>query len=268
MKVAFRKYYYVLRYYLTRFMVFRFRMFTWILVDAANFLIFPFLWLSIYGSRTDIAGYSRADIVTYYLILGLISIGFTSHIGRHVRSHIMQGDLNKHLIQPARYFIICFISESGYKTITAIITLIFGFFLWLFVPQYLVLPENLLVVIIFAISLITAFSMSQFIEYAIGLTAFWLGETRAVEHATDIIKVIFAGTIAPLTFYPPAFQVIADYLPFKFMGFFPAQVYLGQITIAEAIPQLGLAFIWLGILGTLIAFTWKKGLRTYEGVGI
>lgn len=243
-------------------------MIIWVGVDLMQLFIFPFIWLSIYGSRTEIAGYARADIVTYYIVMGLIAVGFTSHIARHVRVHIMKGDINKLLLQPVNVFLMYYISEAGYKSVTTIFTLILGFFLWLAFPQYLLLPENIITILVFALSLLLAFMLSQFLEYLIGLTSFWMGETRAIAHALEILKLIFAGAIAPLTFFPETFQYIANLLPFKFMGYIPAQIYLGNIAIREALLELTFGFGWLSVLGLLIYVTWKRGVKKYEGVGI
>ncbi len=263
-----RKYFFIFKYYVERILVYRIRILIWFFCDIVNFVVFPFIWLHIYGSRTTIADFTREDLVTYYIILALISAGFTSHISKYVREDIMKGDLNRSLTRPEPHFIRCYLSEIAYKSISCAIALCVAFVIWLIVPQYIVQPNSLFTVLFFALGLFFAFSISQFIEYIIGLCSFWLGETRALTHTSEMLTMLFAGSIAPLSFFPTFFQKIAAVLPFKFLGYIPAQIYLGQLTKTEIYQELLLATGWLCALGLLIWYMWRKGLKVYEGVGI
>lgn len=263
-----KKYLVFFKYYISRFLVYRMRVTIWILVDAIHFIVFPFLWLSIYGARTDIAGFSKPDIVTYFCIFGLISIGFTSHIGKQVRDDIVKGDLNKHLVRPELYFLRNYVAEAAYKTLTLGGACVMGAILFYFLPEYFVVPHDPIRIALFIVSLLVAFSISQFLEFLIGLTSFWMGEIRALNHAIDILRRFFAGSVAPLVFYPDIFQNMIAVLPFKFMGYLSTEIYLERLEIGQILHQLGIAGLWIIALGLLTYYTWRKGLKTYDGSGI
>ncbi|MBI2990091.1 MAG: ABC-2 family transporter protein [Candidatus Magasanikbacteria bacterium] len=266
--MSFKAYYHIYANYTQRYLIYRARLVIWALVDMVHFLIFPFLWLAIYGSRPEIAGYTREDIVTYYIILSFVSLGFTSHTGRHIRLHIMQGDLSVMLTQPVNYFFKQFIAEASYKIISVIIALVLLSGVFLFAPAYIHKPADIATIFFFAGSLIISFLISHLIEWGVGIGAFWLGEVRATEHAIQIVSIVFSGMIAPLSFFPAIFQRMADVLPFAFMAYVPAQIYLNQMEALEAAKQLLSGLAWVGAIGFLCWIMWRRGLKRYEGVGI
>jgi len=254
--------------WLQRHLSYRARVVIWAVTDIAHIIIFPFIWLSVYGQQQIIQGYSRADIVTYYIIIGFIGLTATAHISNVIRLDIMEGALNGFLTKPLPYNIFRIFHELSYKIITAAIALVLFLIVRLSFPEYLIMPATLTTWLLFFLSLIGAFAISYTFELIIGFGAFWFGETSALNQFINLLQMVFSGTIAPLIFFPSIIQQVANLLPFKYLIYFPVEIYLNHLNAGEIIAGFTYQLIWMGALALFVFALWRRGLKSYEGVGI
>lgn len=213
-------------------------------------------------------GYSRADIVTYYIIMGLISLSASAHISRVVRLDIMEGQINSFLLRPFNYILFRSIHELTYKLVTTIIAIILFTTVAVLFPTYVVLPHDTATWFLFIASLVGAFLLALAIQFIISLSSFWMGEINSIQQIKTLMETVFSGQIAPLAFFPPVLQTIASYLPFKYLAYFPAQIYLRQLTSIQIAGDFGILSLWILAAWLVVAWLWKRGVRAYEGVGI
>jgi ABC-2 type transport system permease protein len=262
------KYHQLFKTFIQRHLAYRARVTIWAFVDLINFLIFPFLWLSIYGDRISIAGYSRADIVTYYIIIMFISLGFSSHILKQIKIDILNGEINSLLLKPISYLYYRFIHELSYKCIVLLLAILFFIGANIVTPSYIEFPHSWLYISLFLLSLVFSYVLSHAIQMIVGLSSFWLGENFGPDRLRHILEKVFSGELAPLVFLPTILQTTAFYLPFKYLSYFPAQLYLEQISLTEALHDFLMLGVWVIISWSIVWFMWKRGLRKYEGIGM
>ncbi|MFA6427158.1 MAG: ABC-2 family transporter protein [Candidatus Magasanikbacteria bacterium] len=262
------KYTQLFKTFLQRHLAYRARVTIWAFVDLINFLIFPFLWLSIYGDRMSIAGYSRADIVTYYIVIMFISLGFSSHILKQIRTDILNGEINGLLLKPISYLYYRFIHELSYKCIVLLVAVLFFIGADILAPSYIEFPHSWLYILSFFLSLACSYVLSHATQMIVGLSSFWLGENFGPDRLRHILEKIFSGELAPLIFLPGILQTVAVYLPFKYLSYFPSQLYLEQITLPDALNNFFVLGIWIIVSWSIVWIMWKRGLKRYEGVGI
>lgn len=261
------KYVQLLKNWLSQHLIYRARVLIWFLFDSLHFLIFPFLWFTVYGARDAIGGFSRGAMVTYYLVAVIISSLATSHIGRLIRFDIIRGELNQHLVKPLPYIVIHGFRDLAFHVLIAPLVLgLLGVAHILF-PTYVILPTGANV-IFFILAIGCSYLLSSMIEIILGLAAFWLGETTGADQIKNISIITFSGQLAPLVFFPAVIQTVADWLPFKYLVYFPAQIYLGQLTAPIFWRGLSVCLLWIGILLCIGWFLWKRGLYRYDGAGI
>ncbi len=263
-----RKYRQLFSNWLQRLLTYRARIAIWIVRDMAMFVIFPFIWLSLYGSEQYVAGFSKADIVTYYVIVAFINVVVTSHIGEVIKRDIVRGDLNLALLQPIHYLFYHVIHELTYRVFGLCSALLFTFAIALFSPHWLVIPHDPTTWLLFGAALFSGFLISQALQTLIGITAFWLSENSALNQAATLLQMLFSGEIAPLSFFPVLVQSIAVWLPFKYVVYFPAQIYLHQLSPAEITHSFIIITVWMIVILAFILAIWKRGLRHYDGSGI
>ncbi|MNN70994.1 hypothetical protein D3C81_1868910 [compost metagenome] len=116
------------------------------------------------------------------------------------------------------------------------------------------------------------FLMTFLVNYCIGLTAFWLTNADGVRGMFHLLRNISAGVLVPLTFFSQPIQQVLLYLPFQYMQYVPARVFIGHYELAGmllTIPQIvaiqavAVLLMW-GITAVLI----KLGHRRFSGVGV
>ncbi|WP_346104101.1 alcohol dehydrogenase catalytic domain-containing protein [Nonomuraea maheshkhaliensis] len=93
----------------------------------------------------------------------------------------------------------------------------------------------------------------------ISLIGFWTMETSAISLLYRLVSQFFAGTMVPLAFFPGFLGVLADILPFKYLGYVPAAVYVGHISDVSG-PVLA-EVAWIAALSGLLALTWSRARR-------
>jgi len=262
------KYWQLNKTFLQRHMTYPARITIWTIVDVTNFIIFPFIWLAVYGDRQILAGFSRADIVTYYVIVALISLGFTSHISQYFRIDIIEGYLNTILVKPINFLVYRFIHEFSYRLVAISISAVVLMVMLVLFPDYVILAKSVFVWLLFFLALCLSFLISHSIEFIIGLGIFWLGEVNALQNIRHIFSKVFSGALAPLVFFPDALQQVAAFLPFKYMVYFPVQVYLGQLSNKEMLTGFIFSISWILVLSCIILIMWKRGLKRYDGAGM
>lgn len=262
------KYLAIFRQSVLYFLVYRVRMAIWVINDSINFLIFPFIWLAIYGSKETIAGYTKADIVTYFLVVIIVKLVSDSHVSNTMKEDVLEGRLNFYLVRPANFIFSRFLHEISYKTFSGMFYVPLLIIISLFFRQYLVLPNSIGQALLFLISLFLALVLSMAFQYIIGFACFWLGDNSGPSQVNHMADMIFSGRIAPLVFFPPVLQFVASILPFQYISYFPTQIFLNQIGYEEILVGFLKAVIWIVAIWGTAYIMWRRGLKRYEGVGI
>lgn len=263
-----KKYAQLFKMFLSRYLTYRARIFIWIFTDSSQFILFPFLWAAIFANNPLPAGYTLRGLITYYVILAVVSTGFISHCGRHIRDHIMNGDLSRRLVLPFPFFPYIAMAEISYKYISAIISALSIILLYIFAKNFFTFPTSIAQWLMFMVSVCITFIISHLFQYLIGLSTFWWEDINALQTTEEIINAIFSGRLAPLSFFALSIQYVADYLPFKYLAYVPAQIYIGNIGTNQWWPVFAPALAWILGLGILIMFVWHRGLRRHEGFGM
>ena len=200
-----------------------------------------FLWTAVFAAASagNIRGYSREDVIAYYL-LTMVGRAFSSMPGlaSGIARQIREGEIKKFLIQPIDLVSFLLLSRIAHKLVYYAVAigpfaLVFflcrGFFTngW---PEPQVLGA-------FALSLVLAFLLGFFLEATIGMIGFWFLEVSSLLFVYMLFNFFFSGHMFPLDFltaYLPGWlQPVAEYQPLQFLAYFPAAVFLGKVEGAD-----------------------------------
>jgi ABC-2 type transport system permease protein len=138
----------------------------------------------------------------------------------------------------------------------------------LFFTDLLVFCTDPLRLILFAVALTAAVLLQYLIFEALNLLGFWIENTYGIRFTMRVILEVVGGAIIPLSFFPPMVQKAFVLLPFPYLVYFPMQIYLNKIDLAEILAQLARIAVWMAVLAALNAFLWRKGLSRYTAMGI
>lgn len=262
-----RKYWVMFLMEIQRLFTYRARVTLWVILDISTVAILPFFWLALYGDKETLAGFTRADMVTYYIVVGVIGLCATSHVSRHVHESILKGTISKSLVQPYQYLVYHLVRENSYKVFSGSIALLLVLLLRLLLPTYFILP-SWTTLLWFFFFLVLSRLLSFFFEVMIGLGSFWLAETSALKQIRFLIEKTFSGQFAPLALFPEALRQVAGILPFQYLYYIPAQAYLEKIPPSAILQHATSALLWTGASLIIVMLLWKRGLYRFDGAGI
>lgn len=244
-----------------------------------------FLWWAIFESIGDdkegkIASYSYHDMIAYYLMVNISRAfssmpGLTSGIANQVRN----GEVKKFLIQPVDMVGCLLIQRVAHKLVYYLIAALpFALVFWLCGDFFVNGWPSADVLVVFFFSLILAFLLGFFLEACIGLIAFWFLEVTSLTFIYMLFNFLLSGHMFPLELLPdsltmwsdgPVLNVrgLVDLMPFKYLAYFPAAVFLGKVEGAAMYQGLAIQALWVLFFIVLSRILWWRGIKRYSGFG-
>ncbi|MBO6326057.1 ABC transporter permease [Enterococcus gallinarum] len=125
---------------------------------------------------------------------------------------------------------------------------IFAIVFLLPVPYRLVLPENLMSILLFMLSLVLSLGVVVAVSMLIYISTFYTLSSLGVRVVMGAIGEFLAGAIIPLPFFPQPFRQIAELLPFATMQNVPLRIYSGDLVAHALWQMLGMQLFWLVVL--------------------
>jgi ABC-2 type transport system permease protein len=110
------------------------------------------------------------------------------------------------------------------------------------------LPDDPVLWLAFAVSLVLAVAASFGFRFLVNLAAFWLLDYRGVGVLAMVATTFFSGMIIPIAFFPGWLETLAWALPFAAMVQAPIEVFLGHARGLELLGLLGLQAFWAVVL--------------------
>jgi ABC-2 type transport system permease protein len=123
------------------------------------------------------------------------------------------------------------------------------------------------VFIAFCGSLVMGFLIGFFLEASIGMIGFWFLEVSSLLFVLMLFSFFLSGHMFPLTMLPPAIESVVSFLPFKYLAFFPAAIFLGKIPEEDLPLEMAIEAAWLVFFVVLCRVAYARGIRRYSGFG-
>lgn len=232
--------------------------------------IAPILYIAVW-SRSDqslSSGYTVSEMITYYIVIAILSQLITPHIDWDVANTIKKGELNFFLLKPYRFIIKLFLEEIPWKMLNAVLTTIPIGILAILYHRYISFPHlNIGIVLSVLFMSLTSYILLFLVQFCFGCLAFWLTEVFGMMRIFYVFNSIFGGRAFPLTLMPNFLQSAGKILPFQYFWYIPTLLLIGKASIEEMEGNFYLMFLWIVILLILATFLWKKGLRSYSAYG-
>ena len=221
------------------------------------------------GRPAMIQGYEYRDFVAYYL-LTMVGRAFSSMPGlaSGIARQIRDGEIKKFLIQPVDWLGFLLLSRIAHKLayysvaigpFALVFFLCRGYFAggW---PDALTLAA-------FLLSVIMGFLLGFFLEASLGLAGFWFLEISSLLFVYMLFSFFLSGHMFPLDMLPEPWQTIVQWLPLRYLAYFPAAVFLGKIHGSELQVGLLVQAAWMVGFLLLARWLWSRGVRRYSGYG-
>src|ERR1017187_10336217 len=120
---------------------------------------------------------------------------------------------------------------------------------------------------VFAVSLVLSFLVGFFFEACVGMVGFWFLEVTSLLYIVMTLNFFISGHMLPLDLLPQPWSGLLKILPFQYMAYFPAVVFLGKVKGMTLVLYLAAELGWALFFMVLARFLYRLGLRRYSAFG-
>lgn len=240
--------------------------FLWILLETTPVFIMSSLWISNRSAALSL-NYSVSQLVTYYLVILAISRLTSYHFDQHMQTEIRDGTFSKFLVKPLSIPLGLIPQNIGGKLfhVSFLLTPILIGITYI-LKNYIIYP-SIINLILFIASIFSAFLIQYSLSVIATAVAFYLEQSSGFLHVKWMLENVAGGYIIPISFFPTWLQTVVNVLPFKYLYYIPASIFLGKLSLSESLQQILISFLWVGGLLFVSHAFWKRGVRKYSGVG-
>ncbi len=228
------------------------------------------LWQSIYqgSGQSSLNGFTYNEMIAYLLLTNISRMfssmpGLAGGIARDIR----EGTLKRYLIQPLDmigYLVAYRVAHKVAYIVTS--ALPYGILFFLCRHYFDSLPDAMTWVA-FLISLVLAFVVGFFFETCVGMVGFWFLEVTSLLYIVMTLNFFISGHMLPLDLLPEPWAGILKSLPFQYMAYFPAVVFLGKVKGTALVWALIAQLLWSVFFIVLARTLFRLGLKRYSAYG-
>jgi len=235
-------------------------------------VIFPllavvFLWRTIFQDIQVIAGFTVSMMVTYYVMVALLTDFVSPYMDIDITEDIREGTLSKHLLRPISYRWYQFFEKMGTQLgYSLVVLLVVAGFILLFAVDFH-FPTNPLYIALFLVSVGLSIILGTGLDYLFCLSAFWLEEDTGPNYVLNYLVPILMGALFPLALLPDFVYHVVRFLPFKYLLYFPINIFLERVTLSEIGYGILMQILWIGAVYLLGAWVWRRGCQKYTARG-
>lgn len=228
-----------------------------------------FLWRAIFSNDAEklIRGFRYSEMIAYYLLV-MLARAFSSMPGlaNGIAGSVADGSIRKYLIQPVDMLDHLFWHRVAHKLVYYAIAIgPFSLVFWLCRSYFPGWPDWP-VIWCFVASLLMSFAIGFLIEAWIGLIAFWFLEVSSLIFIYMMLSYFLSGHMIPLE-YLSEWLPFVEYLPFRYLAYTPAAIFLGRIPEHRLPVEMMIQFSWIVGLFVLNRITFARGVRRYSSFG-
>ncbi|GMK37640.1 daunorubicin ABC transporter permease [Paenibacillus sp. CCS19] len=217
------------------------------------------IWRSVIG-KGESFGVTIDQMITYSILNTLLVALLLHGISGKVDGSLKSGSIAVELIKPLSYPLYLLFDALGqtlYKFVfTVIPSLLIAWLLFGMLP-----PASTVSLVGFVAALLIAMLISFLLGYLVSLLAFWFMSHFALSWTLGGMITIFSGSFLPIWFYAPGWEFAARMLPFQYLGYVPAAIYLGNMSHAMLWQTLLIGLAWTIGLLAIVQWLWSRAVR-------
>lgn len=227
-----------------------------------------FIWKAMYfvGEGTELlAMYTLNEIITY-TILGHFIDKLSNEVLTQLKisGDIKKGEINRYLVLPIHPFFSEMASHMA-NTIHTAITIIVGYAVIAVVfGSNIILRADFIHLVFVLLNIATAVIIGFLLNYIIGMMTFWMKDIMSLYIFTQSTFLFLSGGYMPIDLLPEAIFGFLMVTPFPYLLYFPASIYVKNLTVDNMIQGTLIGFFWVAVLFIISFSIYNKGLERYE----
>lgn len=221
--------------------------------------ILRLVWTAVYAGRSDVDGVGLPQLVAYLTLANLQLSLLWPFIAGYLQDRVREGKIAIDLARPIGLIDLLLAYQLGVSVGTipfVVLALAPALLLGGVLP-----PASAVAGLEYLVSLLLAYAIVVLLGLLVGLTSFWTLENGGIFTIYLFVNQFFAGTMVPLSFFPPFLRTVASFLPFQAQAFVPVSIYLGQIQGSDLASALATQLFWVVALVVLARLAWSRAMH-------
>lgn len=239
-----------------------------IFVGPVYFIVQYFIWSAVYSGKTSLNGMELSEMLTYFGVTTLIGYLTMDFADWNLQMLVRTGKFLTFAIRPIHHRFFALSQKIGHRILGLFFEFLPCLLIFVCIFRINLRPANYGWIII---SVLLAFLMNLYMNYLIGMTAFWIVQASGVRRVYLLLQSIFSGGLVPLVFFPKALQKLLLFLPFQYVSYVPAMVFIGRYTLGDVslpIPQIvGLQAAAVVVTALINELVYRLSMKRFTGVG-
>jgi ABC-2 type transport system permease protein len=232
------------------------------------------LWHAVYqgaekeGKQRLAGGFTLRQMIAYLLLIH-VSRMFSSMPGLSagIASDVREGHIKKYLLQPLDLIGYLLAYRAAHKAAYIATSALPYAGLFLLCSNYFDGLPDPLTFLGYVASLLLAFVIGFFFETSMGMVGFWFLEVSSLLWVVNTLNFFVSGQMFPLELLGHPWDVLLRSLPFQYLAYFPAVVFLGRVTGPDLLRGLLIESAWAVAMILLSRWLYARGLRRYSAFG-
>jgi ABC-2 type transport system permease protein len=189
--------------------------------------------------------------------------GLAGGIAREIR----EGTMKRYLVQPIDMIGYLLVYRVAHKVTYIIMSFLPYALLFFLCRGFFDGFPDALTMAAFALSLVLSFLVGFFFELSVGMVGFWFLEVTSLLYIVMTLNFFISGHMLPLDLLPQPWSGLLKALPFQYMAYFPAVVFLGKVKGMTLVLFLLGELFWAVFFMVLARALYRLGLKRYSAFG-
>ena len=213
------------------------------------------IWTTLLKNNAAVTVLTLNEMLNYIIISYLIQNLVTASIADLIANKVRQGSLVMDFCKPIRFNFYLFAYQFGKNIFNVVFSSIPVLIVCLFIFRIKLVAFSLSMSLFF-VSMFLGMIIMFYLQYAIGLLAFWLKSAVFVRNLLSALFIIFGGGAIPLWFYPQTLLKIGSFMPFRYITFDPIRIYLGKLNGQAACRVIAMQLFWILLVIIIERILW------------
>ena len=255
-----KPYLYVIKVRILLTLSYRFEVFSSILTGTLFMFASVFFWRTAYAGIDQVAQVSLNQMLCYgvmSVILGMFFQDITFTVENEVQQKVQQGNISVDYIKPVNVFLMYFFQDVGNSFMAFVLK---GIPVLIFAALFVVtpLPPSLPHFLLFYISAWISYTILWYMSALFALLYFKAINLGNLGYIKKYTILILSGSFVPTWFFPEWIQHVLSFLPFVYIYQLPLGIFVGRISLAEAVGDMVIQAVWCVFFGLLFAFCQRR----------
>ncbi len=239
-----------------------------IFVGPVYFMVQYFIWKAVYSGNSVLNGMELSQILTYFGVTALIGYLTMDFADWNLQMLVRTGKFLTFALRPVHHRFFALSQKIGHRILGFLFEFLPCLFIFVFIFKVNMIPASPGWTVL---SIVLAFLMNFYLNYIIGLTAFWLVQSTSIRRVYQLLLGIFSGGLIPLVFFPVYLQKLLFFLPFQYVSYVPTMVFTGKYSLAGikmGIPEIvGIQAAAVLLAALASEAVYRASMKRFTGVG-